>query len=144
MANKYIGDLTAITTLASSDEFVVNLASDAGTKKITFGNLITQILGNILANNGTTSTAGTKALDAAYGKTLTDTKEDAPTELTATLSAGSTSLTFTDASITTSSLLDIYSDVYGLAPTSVTVTTGQVVLSFQAQVSAVSVKLLVR
>lgn len=144
MANKYIGDLTAITTLANSDEFVVNLASDAGTRKITFSNLITQILGNILANNGTTSTAGTKALDAAYGKTLNDTKEDAPTELTATLSAGSTSLTFSDASITTSSMLDIYSDVYGLAPTSVTVTTGQAVLSFEAQVSAVSVKLLVR
>ena len=144
MANKYIGDLTAITTLASGDEFVVNQASDAGTKKITFGNLITQVLANILANNGTTSTAGEKALDAAYGKTLNDTKENAPTELTATLSAGSTSITFSDDSITTSSLLDIYADVYGLAPTAVTVTTGQAVLTFEEQAYSVSVKLLVR
>ena len=144
MANKYIGDLTAATSLASSDEFVVNLANDAGTKKITFSNLITQILGNILANNGTTSTAGTKALDAAYGKTLADGKENAPTELTATLAVGSTSLTFSNAAITTTSKFDFYTDAYGISPSSATVTTGQLVLTFPEQESALSVLVLVR
>lgn len=144
MATKYIGDLTAVTTLSSGDEFVVNQESDQGTKKITFSNLITQILGSILANNGTTSTAGTKALDAAYGKTLNDTKEDAPTELTSTLSVGSTSVTFSNAAITTSSLIDIYTDTYGVNPTAVSVSTGSATLTFTAQGSAVSVKILVR
>ena len=71
-------------------------------------------------------------------------KEDAPTILTSTLSIGATSLTFSDASITTSSILDVYADLYGIAPTDITVTTGQAVLTFDAQTVAVSVKLFVR
>lgn len=61
-----------------------------------------------------------------------------------TLSAGSTTLTFTDTSITTTSTIDIYADVYGIAPTEVTVTTGQAVLTFDPQQSSVSVYLYVR
>ena len=71
-------------------------------------------------------------------------KEDAPTILTQTLSIGSTYVTFNDASITTSSILDVYADLYGIAPTDITVTTGQAVLTFEAQTVAVSVKLFVR
>ena len=115
MANKYIGDLTATTTLANNDEFVVNKASNAGTKKITYANLKTVL------------NYETKA-----------------TVLTATLAASATSVTFSDASITTTSMLDPYTDVYGLSPTDITVTSGQAVLTFPAQSSAVSVKLVVR
>ena len=61
-----------------------------------------------------------------------------------TLSAGSTTLTFADASITTTSTIDIYADVYGIAPSDVTVTTGQAVLTFDPQQSAISVYLYVR
>ena len=71
-------------------------------------------------------------------------KEDAPTVLTATLSAGSTTVTFSNAAITTSSTFDIYASVYGISPTDVTVTTGQAVLTFDEQDSAISVKLVVR
>lgn len=144
MGTKKISDLTAVTTLAGGDAFVVEQDNSGGTKKITFTDMISQILANILANNGTTSTAGTKALDAAYGKTLTDTKEDAPTELTQTLEAAGTSVTFTDAAIATSSIVDIYTDTWGLSPTAVSVTTGQAVLTFEPQESDVSVKILVR
>lgn len=62
------------------------------------------------------------------------------TRLTATLTTGSTSVTISDASITTSSLIDLYTDVYGLSPDTVTVTTGQIVLTFEAQASDVSIK----
>ena len=72
------------------------------------------------------------------------TKEDAPTILTSTLSAGSTSLTFSNAAITTTAMHDVYADKYGLTPTDITVTTGQAVLTFEAQSSNVSVKLVIR
>ena len=72
------------------------------------------------------------------------TKEDAPTILTSTLSAGSTSLTFSNAAITTTAMYDVYADKYGLTPTDITITTGQAVLTFEAQSSNVSVKLVIR
>lgn len=71
-------------------------------------------------------------------------KEDAPTILTSTLSAGSTSLTFSNAAITTTAMYDVYADKYGLTPTDITVTTGQAVLTFEAQSANVSVKLVIR
>ena len=71
-------------------------------------------------------------------------KEDAPTILTSTLSAGSTSLTFSNAAITTTKMYDVYADKYGLTPTDITVTTGQAVLTFEAQSANVSVKLVIR
>jgi len=61
-----------------------------------------------------------------------------------TLAVGSTTLIFSDASITTDSTIEIFASVYGIAPESVTVTTGQAVLTFDAQESAVSVYLIVR
>lgn len=62
------------------------------------------------------------------------------TDVTGTLTAGSTSLTLSDASITTSSTLDFYTDVYGVNPTGVAVVTGSVTLTFEAQLSDVAVK----
>lgn len=71
-------------------------------------------------------------------------KEDAPTILTSTLTSGSTSLTFSNAAITTTAMYDVYADKYGLTPTDITVTTGQAVLTFEAQSANVSVKLVIR
>jgi hypothetical protein len=71
-------------------------------------------------------------------------KEDAAVVLTATLAASATSLTFTDTSITTDSMFDVYASVYGIAPTAITVTTGQAILTFNPQPNAVSIKLFVR
>lgn len=61
-----------------------------------------------------------------------------------TLSVGSTTLTFSDASITTSSTIEPYADKWGISPTDITVTTGQAVLTFDVQESALSVYLIVR
>lgn len=53
--------------------------------------------------------------------------------ITATLTAGQTSITISDASITTSSILDFYTDIYGVNPSAVTVANGSVTLTFDAQ-----------
>ena len=60
--------------------------------------------------------------------------------LSGTLTAGQTSLTLSDASITTSSTIDYYTDKFGVSPTNVVVTTGQIVLTFPAQASDLGVK----
>ena len=60
--------------------------------------------------------------------------------LTGTLSVCSTTVTISDASILTTSNIDIYTDVFGVNPTNAVVTSGQIVLTFDAQESAVNVK----
>ena len=64
--------------------------------------------------------------------------------LKSTLPQGNTTVTFNDARITTDSIIDIFSDVYGIAPTNVTVTSGQAVLTFDAQAQNVKVMIWVR
>ena len=90
------------------------------------------------------STSSSKVWSSNKTSTEIAKKEDAPTILTSTLSAGSTSLTFSNAAITTTAMYDVYADKYGLTPTDITVTTGQAVLTFEAQSSNVSVKLVIR
>lgn len=60
-------------------------------------------------------------------------------ELTGTLIAGETSITFTDSTITTSSFVDVYTDA-DIPYNSITVTTGSIVLTYDAQQSNVTVK----
>lgn len=62
------------------------------------------------------------------------------TDVTGTLTAGQTSITLSSASITTSSTLDFYTDVFGVSPTAASVSTGSVTLTFSAQQSDMSVK----
>ena len=64
------------------------------------------------------------------------------TDLTATLTAGSTTVTFSDSSILTTSTIDYYIDDahWDLVPNSITVATGSVTLTFSAQSSNVSLK----
>ena len=57
-----------------------------------------------------------------------------------TLTAGSTSLVLSDASILTTSTIDIYVDTYGIQPTNAVVATGSITLTFLAQASDLSVK----
>ncbi len=60
-----------------------------------------------------------------------------------TLTTGSTTLTFTDSSITTSSTIRVFANKWGICPVDVVVTSGQVVVTFEAQSTAVSVYLIV-
>lgn len=61
-------------------------------------------------------------------------------EVTGTLLAGQTSLTLSDASILTTSDLDIYTDTWGVSPTDVVASTGSVTLTFEVLESDLSVK----
>ena len=60
--------------------------------------------------------------------------------VTGTLEAGETSIILSHANITTDSVLDIYTDTYGVNPTAVTVAAGSVTLTFTAQASDLGVK----
>ena len=62
------------------------------------------------------------------------------TEATGTLSAGSTSLTISNAAIRSDSTLDFYTNVYGVSPKTVTVSTGSVTMTFDGQQTAINVK----
>lgn len=65
---------------------------------------------------------------------------DGWTDVTGTLTAGQTSITLQDASIDTTSTLDFYTDTFGVNPTAVSVSTGSVTLTFEAQASNLGVK----
>lgn len=57
-----------------------------------------------------------------------------------TITAGETSYTISDSSITTDSTIDVYSNVYGFNPTDITVASGSITLTFDAQETDLSVK----
>ena len=71
-------------------------------------------------------------------------KEDAPVVLTSTLAAGATTLTFTNAAISASALIDVYTDTFGVNPSNQSVSGTTLTLTFKAQAAAVVVKVLVR
>ena len=62
------------------------------------------------------------------------------TDLTDTLTAGSTSLTLSDDSILATSTFDIYVSDFGIQPTNAVVATGSITLTFLAQASDIDVK----
>lgn len=64
--------------------------------------------------------------------------------LTGTLTAGNTTLTLSNASILTTSTIDIYTDTWGVNPTDVTVSAGTIVLTFDEQENNVAVKVVVK
>ena len=66
--------------------------------------------------------------------------ETAGVWVSGTLTAGQTSLTLSNAAITTSSNIDIYTDKFGVNPTNAVVSTGQIVLTFPSQTSNLEVK----
>lgn len=88
--------------------------------------------------------SGTKIAEITINGTTTNvyapTSGGGYTEVTGTLTAGNTSVTLSDAAITTSSTIDVYTDTFGVNPTAITVATGSVTLTFPAQASNVGVK----
>lgn len=91
-------------------------------------------------------------IDTALGdkadKTATNTalekKTDKPTVLTGTLAAKATSLALSNAEIKTSSIIDIYTDKYGVSPTAVDVAAGKITMTFDAQTVAIGIRVEVR
>lgn len=67
--------------------------------------------------------------------------DDLPyTDITGTLTAGSTSITLSSNYITTSSTVDFYTDKFGVNPINVTLSNGSITLTFEAQQSNLGVK----
>ena len=96
-------------------------------------------LGNYYDKSEVDILLGYKA-DAADVYTKTQVDSLTGKWLTATLSAGYTSVTFTDDAITTSSTIDIYTDIFGVNPVNAVTTTGQLVITFESQSIAMGVK----
>lgn len=93
------------------------------------------LYGDSIPMSSSTATSLTNAING---------KEPARTTLTSTLAANATTLTFTNAAIGNSSLLDVYTDTFGVNPTAMTQSGTSVTLTFDAQPSAVSVRLVIR
>ena len=62
-------------------------------------------------------------------------------EATGTLTAGSTVLTIQNGAISTASTIDVYTDTFGVSPTNIGVSSGQVTLTFDSQASDLGVKI---
>ena len=138
MANKSISQLDTAPDITINDLMEVaipDVGSATGyiSKKDSFGNVADAFLNDFaqsaLNTTNDTVVGAINEINSAVGKVLTG-----------TLTAGSTSLTLSDASILATSLIDIYTDAYGLNPTAVTVAVGSITLTFEAQASDVSVK----
>lgn len=61
-------------------------------------------------------------------------------EVSGTLSAGASSVILSDPAISTTGTFDFYTEIYGLSPSSVSVSAGAITLYFEPQASNVGVK----
>ena len=139
MATKSISQLTTAAAVDNSTLFEV-ATPDVGSASGYVSEKISEVqLADHTANDvvfpdvETTAQSLVGAINEVLGTTLTD-----------TLTAVATSLVFSDASITTSSTIDIYTNIFGVNPTNVTVATGSVTLTFEAQITNVGVKIIVK
>ena len=118
-------NLTDLLAIVSKDNNNVDT-----TMKASISELAAELLKNISYTELTTTS------DNIIGAI----NEVAGTWVTGTLTAGSTSLTLSDASITSSSTFDIYVSDFGIQPTNAVVATGSITLTFLAQASDITVK----
>lgn len=137
--DRSLSQMDATTTIPIGSLFFVSVEDQQSTsgyasKKITSENVGNQLLTAYNFNSlNTTSKNVIGAVNELKG-----------TELTAVLSAGSTTVTISNAAILTTSTVDIYVDKYGISPEDATVTTGQIVLTFEEQASDLNIKVVIR
>lgn len=120
------GDLVLATIVDQQEE------SGYSSRRITLANFARCILNVLQFPLLITKTTATTVIGAL--------NEIAYKEITDTLEAGETSLTISDASITTSSTVDIFTDAFGVVPEDVTISTGSIVLTFEEQEEDLGVK----
>lgn len=137
--DRSLSQMDATTTIPTGSLFFVSVedqqaASGYASKKITSENVGNQLL--TAYNFNSLNTASKNVIGAV--------NELKGTELTAVLSAGSTAVTISNVAILTTSTVDIYTDVFGVNPEAVTVTTGQIVLTFPEQENNLNVKVVIR
>lgn len=132
-----ISDLTTVSAISDADLMelsAVNPASDTGysSMKMPITALASKLLG------GTQYAAD---LQTAAKTIFGAINELAGIVLSGTLTAGQTSITFTNAAITASSTLaNLWINVFGVYPTNIVITDGSITLTFESQVSDIGVK----
>lgn len=132
-----ISDLTTVSAISDADLMelsAVNPASDTGysSMKMTIIALASKLLG------GTQYAAD---LQTAAKTIFGAINEVAGIVLSGTLTAGQTSITFTNATITASSTLaNLWISVFGVYPTNIVITDGSITLTFESQSSDIGVK----
>lgn len=134
--------LGAGTTLGADSLIETSITAPTGvvsttgkvSRKLTMQNL-GELLNRFVLFNQLTTTA--KSIVGA----INELKEADGVKITETLEAGQTSLTFSDASITSTSLISVYAEVWY---SSQAVSTGSVVLTFPEQVSDMDVTIIVK
>ena len=124
--------------LSDTDEPISFMVETASTLTDPIQNSNVNINNSVYEINLATFTVGTASISdlvncAPYARKV----------LTATLTAGQTSVTFNDSCILESSDYEVKTTVYGVAPNTVTITQGQAVLAFDPQANDMGVKLVV-
>ena len=95
----------------------------------------------ILNNLPDDTKSSISALNTAVQQNTTKITKLTPKTMTATLAAGSTSLTFSDSAILATSAVDVYTSIFGATLTAMTIAAEKVTLKFEAQSSAMSVRI---
>ena len=136
MSNIRFSQLPTVVALKDNDVLAVSSPNTATPPVYTSVQApVSQIAAKVVEDTTFTTSLPTTnktvagAISEMYGKVFVD-----------TLTAGNTTVTIQDSAITTNSTLDIYTDTFGVNPSDVTVTTGQIVLTFASQSSNVGVK----
>lgn len=154
------GQSPAVTIGGTADYPTLNFVLEPGSKGDT-GNSGTIAVGTVtsgqtasVTNSGTSTAAifdfvlpkGDKGdqgnptvVNGKSGNNITLLQTDITKKLTATLAAGATTLTFTDDYIGNNSLIDVFSNPFGLVPTSASQSGTTVTLTFDPQDVAYSV-----
>jgi len=137
--DRSISEFDASTTIPVGSLFFISVedqeaASGYDSRKIASENVASQFMTAYVFNGlNTTSKNVVGAVNEVKGK-----------EVTGTLLAGNTSITLQDAAITTTSTIDIYTDVFGISPESVAVATGEITITFEAQAADLGVKVVIK
>lgn len=135
-----LSDMTEALGLTTSDLFYLGMAdaeSDTGyySRKLPASTMAAALLGSFSLPLLLTKTTAKNVAGAI--------NEVAGTTLSGTLTAGSTSITFSDASITATSLIDVYNDA-GIGWESISSSTGSVTITFEAQLADMAVEVIVK
>ena len=137
--DKSISELDATQTLPIGSLFLVSLED----LQSATGYESYKVASNTVANQIMTSYTFS-GLNTTTKNIVGSINEVKGTEITGTLTAGNTSITLQNAAITTTSTIDIYTDVFGISPESVSVATGEITITFEEQASDLGVKVVIK
>ena len=135
-----LSDMTEALAFTTSDLFYLGMAdaeSDTGyySRKLPASTMAAALIGSFSLPLLLTKTTAKNVAGAI--------NEVAGTKVSGTLVAGSTSITLSDASITATSLIDVYNDA-GIGYESITASTGSVTITFEAQLADMAVEVIVK